>query len=96
MVPEGEHAERRHLERETWRKFADYQIRGPVTLTDLRALHTNLSAAQDLNQSTHNNMEVSFAIGRKLGVAPVKPDNVELFMPDDPASCPVLVRAPSN
>ncbi|MEO7277550.1 MAG: hypothetical protein ABIW33_05965 [Sphingomicrobium sp.] len=66
----------RERERELWAGLAPFEVRGPVSLDDRRKLHGAMTAAHQLNSTIHNNLVVSYAIARRLGIAASQPDGM--------------------
>ena len=86
----------RRLEMEIWGNFVPYEVRAPLTIADQRILHKALKQAQSRNQRIHENLIISFAIGKSLGITPIKPDGMT---PEDVATtrrCPTLAQPPAS
>ncbi|MEO7635365.1 MAG: hypothetical protein ABIS38_06940 [Sphingomicrobium sp.] len=82
----------RRAERDVWGDFLPYEVRAPLTIADQRVLHKALKQAQGRNQRIHENLVTSFAIGKTLGIKPIKPDGMT---PEEVAAtrrCPILAR----
>ncbi len=80
----------RRAERDDWEDFLPYEVRAPLTIADQRILHKALKQAQGRNRRIHDNLVISFAIGKSLGIKPIKPDGMTT---DDVAAtrrCPTL------
>ena len=82
----------RRGEIDVWGNFLPYEVRAPLPIDDQRVMHKALKQAQGRNQRIHENLVISFAIGKSLGIKPIKPDGMT---PEDVAAtrrCPTLAQ----
>ncbi|QNP46315.1 hypothetical protein H9L14_03685 [Sphingomonas sediminicola] len=63
-------------EGEAWLAIKGYELAGPVSIDDRRAIYRNLAMAYSVDRTWAGNMPVSKKIADELGISPVQPDNL--------------------
>jgi len=82
----------RRTEGDIWGSFVPYEVRAPLTIADQRILHKALKQAQVRNQRIHDNLVISFAIGKSLGIKSIMPDGMTTDDVEATHRCPTLAR----
>lgn len=63
-------------ESDAWIAIKGYEIAGPVSIDDRRAIYRHMAMALSVDQTWAGNMPVSKKIADELGVKPIQPDNL--------------------
>lgn len=70
-----------------WESIKGYELAGPITIDDRRAIYRNLAIAHGVDQTWAGNMPVSKKIADELGISPIQPDNLTKEFLADLGTC---------